>query len=91
MTSKELKIKGINQVSAKNQAWLNKKRLEARKIAKHLGFVTSDMLHVGPEPTHPNAWGAIFATEEWEPLGYTKTRRKAGHSRVIRQWRYKGQ
>lgn len=69
--------------------WLS----EARELAYRLGVggrvVTTDDIWDGcPPPANcPKVMGAVFKLkDEWTPIGYTPTRRKTSHARVIRQW-----
>ena len=60
-----LRDKGIERVSGNNVYFLNAARNIARDIARDKGEVTADdvrkvCLERDIEPTHPNAYGAIF-------------------------------
>jgi hypothetical protein len=93
-TGEQLKRDGIEAVSIRNEVWLEKMRGYARHVATQYGDVTSDNLHIYAlsigEPSHPNAYGAILNTRDFEPVGYRPSSRPEAHSRIIRVWRLKG-
>jgi len=83
------KTKGIALVATHNAAWLEEARAIAREICRQSGSVTAedvrDKIHTAPN--HPNAWGAIFKSTEFTPIGFEPGRHVQGHCRVIRRWR----
>lgn len=86
-TAKQL---GLNLVESHNEGFMEIMRRQARLIAMEHGSVTSDDLQEfaarqGIEPTHPNAWGAIFR-QGWRSIGFEPSRRPQGRARVIRRW-----
>ena len=86
---------GIEQVSDNNQVFLETMRGYARRIYRNRGYVTSDDLRViaddiGLQPHHPNAWGAIFAGNDWQCIGRMKSAYKPNHAREIKKWAFKG-
>lgn len=76
---------------AAHEGWIEKARVEARRIAKERGCLTSDDIwDVCPPPpgVDPRVMGAIFADKTlWERTGYTKSSRKINHGRVVAQWK----
>ena len=88
---KALKDAGIKKVSAHNSEWL----AHARRMARlHLWLndtVDADWLRNAMlwEPTHPNAWGAVFKSGEFEPCGWKASTTPSCHGRMIRVWRLK--
>lgn len=81
---------GLDFVEASNKGFMEIMRRQAEMIAMHCGSVTSDDLREyaakqGIEPTHRNAWGAIFR-HGWRPIGFEPSRRPEGRARVIRRW-----
>jgi hypothetical protein len=78
-------------IELKNEEFLEQVRMFARQHARKHGSVTTDDLHehantVGIEPTNYNAWGAVFAGGDWQPIGRIASRRPASHGRHIRIW-----
>lgn len=87
-----LRDDGKAKIRGKNAEWVEKMRDLARVIIGSQGYVTTDDLHelAGDEkPTHPNAWGSIFAGDEFETCGTVLTKRAVGRARRIYKWRRK--
>ncbi len=95
----EARDRGVARVKSKNSDFVETMRGVARLLARRAPdhVVTADDLrqwlmenpYVG-EPTHYNAWGAIFCrNDDFEFVGYTKSRQVQGHGNVIRMWRLK--
>jgi len=86
-----LKEEGIAKVSANNVYFLALMRTQAAWICKKAGSVTISQLRryadkQGVKPTHPNAWGAVFAGRKWTKIGYTQSTIKSAHHRVVGIW-----
>lgn len=84
---------GIAKVASKNATFLETMRGVARMMCRQKGKVTADDLREwaecnGVEPTHPNAWGAVF-NKEFAPGEFVVSRQAQGHSNRIRVWRLK--
>lgn len=87
----ELRDQGLEQASRGNQEFLLWARKQAREIAAQHGRVTTDDLRAraaeaGIEPSHYNAWGAVFRTPEWRQVGWQISRRPVAHARYVRVW-----
>jgi hypothetical protein len=86
------KKRGLKSVSGNNTVWLQRARAIASDIYQRKGSVTTDdvkdyiLRHQLPQPSHPNAWGAIFHAKGWRPIGRTKSKFSAAHAREIRVW-----
>lgn len=88
-----LKEDGLASVAENNTVFLAVMRAEARRISETRGWVTSDDLRVyasqqNIEPTHQNAWGAVFLGRCWKVVGRRKSAVPQGHSREIKIWAY---
>ena len=92
-----LQAKGIAKVRSRGAAFLVVMRSRAFVLARAHGSVTSDDLRKFAEekfitPHHPNVWGAVFKGRphegwRWVADGFTKTKVKSGHARMIRVWK----
>ena len=83
---------GILQVANNNPHFLNTARELARRIAKKRGTVTADLVrrNCPLTPHHPNAWGAVFKTKDFEWTGeYKQSALVQGHGNMQRVWRLK--
>ena len=72
------------------QEWLAKARACAVDYARRHGSVTSDHVrHLCPIPTQfdPRILGAVFKCDDLVAVGFTHTKRREGHARIIRVWR----
>lgn len=90
---RSLKEDGLASVTENNATFLSLMRAEAIRISQQRGWVTSDDLRVyasqlNIEPTHQNAWGAIFKGPNWKVVGRRKSAVPGSHSREIRIWQY---
>lgn len=88
-----LKEDGLARVSENNTVFLVKMRYEAMRISQERGWVSSDDLRVyasqqNLEPTHQNAWGAIFKGPHWKIIGRRKSAVPESHNREIKIWQY---
>ena len=83
----------INDLFRKTkQDWLEEARDSARKLLMmHDSITIEDVLEMSPRPgyLHRNVTGSVFQTDEFEPVGFTHSRRTASHSRIIRKWTLK--
>ena len=92
-----LKAAGQATVALHNDDWLALVRAEARRIATREDRpVTTDDLHAfcdrnGIVPRHRNAWGVVFAGEEWYCAGFKATERPEARGRILRMWRLRTQ
>jgi hypothetical protein len=89
-----LKAEGIARVEEHNGSFVQVMRQVARNIATSKGWVTaSDLREVasdyGLAPKHPNAWGAVFSSKEWEKVGEEPSRTATCHGHVNPRWRLK--
>lgn len=85
---------GLDLVEANAQTFVETMRSYAREFARKNVTVTSDDLRdyadeIGFHPHHKNAWGAVFRGDDWMQIGYTKSRRRSNHARVIGVWALK--
>ena len=89
--------RGVARVETNSARWVQAIRRHAELIARTDGTVTADDLRTldgnlrysGIAPSHPNAWGSIFRTKEWEACGYVNSRCPSNHARRITVWRLK--
>jgi hypothetical protein len=74
----------------KYEAWIDRARKEARKIAKRRGKVSADDVHRAcppPEYADPRVMGAVFfPREDWIVVEYQRSVRKSNHGRPIAVW-----
>lgn len=93
----ELRDRGVARVKSKNSDFIETMRGVARMLARRRPdlTITADDLrewlaanpYIG-EPTHHNAFGAIFCrNHDFEFAGYTKSRQPQGHGNLIRRWK----
>jgi hypothetical protein len=92
---RELKRKGLEQVSSHAPDFLDWARGEARRISRERGRVSINDLRpladrAGVQPHHDNAWGAVFNEAGWLAVDRTYTKRAASHARVVRIWKWTG-
>ena len=83
----ELQKQGI--ASLERHRWVDDARMAAETLARHFGYVTSDLVHdvMGPPP-HDNAYGAIFKDKRFVATGErVRSMRPEAHGRDIRIWR----
>jgi len=83
---------GIDQVSSNNEWFLQTMRDVAAQICMARGTTTADDLRAyaevnGIEPTHPNAWGAVFKNKMFVSCGMRPSEQVARHGNMIRVWR----
>lgn len=88
-----LKEDGLDRVLSNNKAFLELMRVEAMRLSRQRGWVSSDDLRVyasqlNLEPTHPNCWGAVFRGPQWRVVGRRKSAVPESHAREIRIWQY---
>lgn len=89
MNGQQLKMFGLDRVGRRNALWLRAMTdyLRARALA---GPVTAEDAHelaqrLGWEPSHPNAYGALFR-RGWRRVGYRQATRPSAHARVLSMW-----
>ena len=82
---------GIERVASKNLAFLAEVRELAVQLCRQRGTVTIDDVRENTiwKPSHPNAWGAVFKSSEFEFIRMEPCRHIAGHGRWVRVWRLK--
>ncbi len=90
---KALKEAGIDRVASNNTTFIDLMRAEAMRIANQRGWVSSDDLRVyasqlNLEPTHCNAYGAVFKGPRWKIVGRRKSAVPGNHAREIKIWAY---
>ena len=81
---------GIQRVAENNQQFLEVAREVAKRQVHWYGEITCDDVRKACpiDPLHPNAWGALFKTKEWEWTGrYRKSALVQGHGNMQRVWR----
>lgn len=92
----EHKQRGVRKAAARNATYIETMRGIARLVGQHQAVFCADDLRLeaarrGIEPTHYNAIGALFASPQWkeefEFVGYTKSKQVQGHGNLIRTWR----
>ena len=92
-TCEQQKQFSLNLVETNNHTWIESMRGEGRRIARAKGRVCADDLrdyaetllrNYGLQPKHPNAWGAIFRTDEFQMLDYCNSIHPSNHARLIR-------
>ena len=91
---RELRDKALAFLEQKRGEWISKARLEAIFIARHKGTVTindvRDAINL-PEDFHPNTWGAVLKSKDFEAVGFVQASHPSAHARVIRVYKLKGQ
>lgn len=83
------KEQGMQLAADTRQDDLSIARDIARMLNDRFGKVDADMVQDRLIPRGinlGNAAGSIFKTKEWVHVGYTKSRRKTNHARVISVW-----
>ena len=88
-----LRDQGIQQVAQNNEQFLEVARNIARSLAECRIEITADDVRKDCpiEPLHPNAWGAVFKTNEFEWTGeYRRSALVQGHGNMQRIWRLRG-
>jgi hypothetical protein len=89
---RELRDAGISRVSLGREEWIAKARDMAVWIAKESGTVSiNDIRGVIdlPDDYHPNTWGAIFKSKDFEAVGYCQATHPSAHARVVRVYKLK--
>ncbi len=84
---------GVHRVASNNAEFLKVARKIARRIAGARGTVTSDDVRRECliDPIHPNAWGGVFRTGDFEWTGeYFQSSIVTRHAGMQRVWRLKG-
>ena len=90
MTGSALKQLGLYRVESSNKALVGLARAIAKEICGRVGSVTMDDVRreLGDlKPTSPNAYGAVFNTDEWQCIGWEPSTLKSNHARFIRRWK----
>jgi hypothetical protein len=77
---------GIELVASRNAAFLRRCREYA--ITVSIEDVRDFAQAQGLLPTHPNAWGAVFKTAAFTPVGYCRNNLESAHARTVRRWAY---
>jgi hypothetical protein len=83
--------RGIARVTYSNSEFVSVMREYIIAKARRGGTVNADHVREiasrrGIEPTHPNAYGAVFRCPEFKPVGYTHSKAPSRHAGVIRVW-----
>lgn len=89
-----LRDRGIELVSLSNASFLETMRGVARMICRDKGEVCADDLRDwakdhGIEPSHKNAWGAVFKNGDFESVRFIRSRQVQGHGNLICIWKLK--
>lgn len=74
------------------EKWLMSARHTARKLLSRNETITiEDVLKVCPRPTyiHRNTTGRVFEDEDFQPVGFEKSKRPVSKGRWIRTWKLK--
>lgn len=88
MTGEELKHAGMNKAAEHHKTELETVQAIARDLARIRGVISIDDVREKVENWNlRNAAGRVFAGEEWEWVGYVKSKRPEAHARIIRTWR----
>ena len=90
MNGLEQKQLGLALTESNNTALVKLARAVAKEICGRMGSVTMDEVRreLGDlKPTSPNAYGAVFNTDEWVCIGWEPSTLKSNHSRFIRRWK----
>lgn len=90
MKGRQLKLAGMERVERNNLLWVRTMRGYLRAMAL-AGPVTAEDAHelaqrLNWEPTHHNAYGALFRGREWRRIGYQQASRPSAHARVLSMW-----
>jgi len=85
---RRLRDEGIERVLSRHKEWALKARSLALHIALLTGEVAADDLRGRiPEPSHPNAWGAVFTGEGlFRPAAHRRSTTESAHARTIKVW-----
>jgi len=81
---------GIERVSVSNSEFLEKARGTAKLLLETRSEITSDDIRKACPyvPAHPNAWGAIFKSKDFEPTGeFRPSTFITNNARSVRVWR----
>lgn len=81
---------GIKQVEDSNPRFLRVAREVAKSIARVKGEVTADDVRkkCPLDPLHPNAWGGLFRTKDFEYTGRERVSKLVqGHGNKQKIWR----
>lgn len=84
---------GVTRVGRNNEEFLFRCRQFAIDTCRRDGKVTIEQVRVFATcnnliPNHPNAWGAIFKTRYFKPVGFTQNAIESAHARLVRVWIY---
>lgn len=86
-TAKQLRDQALDWHEVTKQAYLQRARWGAMKIAKRKGFVTINEVRAKyppPDDLHPSVMGAVFRAPEFIHTGtYTRAAHPASHARMI--------
>jgi hypothetical protein len=96
MLALKARDEGIQAVSHSNATFIETVRSAARMICRKNGTVSADDVREwakqrGIEPTHKNAWGAVFCKSEFEFVCYFRSRQLSGRGNLISRWRLRNQ
>lgn len=92
MKALERRDDGIRKVAENNQRFLQVARRIAKSQAVIHGTVTMDDVryHCPLDPLHPNAWGAVFKTKDFEFTGrFVQSEAVSRRGGMQRVWRLK--
>lgn len=88
---KYLKERGLNLVESNNMEFVQTMRAYARKEIKRKGCVSIDEVRAYADkeklkPDHCNAFGSIFRTKDFIPVGRKNSQVPSNHSRSVIIW-----
>ena len=91
----ELKRLGLDSIEINHGDFIGTARQFATLLAQKNGRVTMDDVRdvldkLGIEPKHANVYGAIFRGDEWQCIGWTRSKRPSNHYRAIQMWSLNG-
>lgn len=93
-TGRQLRDKALAFLEDKRHEWISRARLEAIFIAKKKGSVTINDVRGAiqmPEDFHPNTWGAVLKSKDFEAIGFAQAIHPAAHARVVRVFKLREQ
>lgn len=94
MNGRDLRDAGLALVARGREDWLAYARSVAIEVAQATGQVTINEVRGRvnlPVDYHPNTWGAVFKSKDFEPVGFCQATHPSAHARVIRIYKLKNQ
>jgi len=85
------KDEALDYLEAARAEWLAEARAWARTFAADGRAITINDVRAGgppvPDDVDPRVCGAVFRTDEWVNIGYTRSARKLSHGRPVARFR----